>query len=343
MVSSGAGSSKGRTSWTAKPELSDYISFAGFFVYYVAGLNPAVISQPAERSQCIPSSPLSPIQSAVASQGDRNAGFEERMVLILGGYSYGSLITSNLPSTETILSSFATVSKGTAEAEIRLRAMNLSNQSNAEAQQHPRRGRRSAQSALRASPHSAVFGGEESEPGTRRPSRESRRSIDMVRRSMDRSRTKLGIRRSSSEVEPAPLEVKLGKTDLVQPSTHYLLISPLLPPISMLATMFSKANVFRNDNIHPTQPTTTPSASCAEEKFRRHPTLAIYGDKDFFTSHKKLRKWAEQLMAESESRFTCREIQRAGHFWREEGVDGQMRGCIRDWVVDIVGRQAMRS
>lgn len=265
------------------------------------------------------------------------------MVLILGGYSYGSLMTSNLPSTGIILSSFAAVSKGTAEAEIRLRAMNLSTQWNAEAQQQPRRGRRSAHSTLRASPHSAVFGGEESEPGTRRASKESRRSIDMVRRSMDRSRTKLGIRRSSSEVESVPLEMKLGRMNLDHPNTHYLLISPLLPPISMFATMFSKTTVFRNENIHPAKPTTSASASCATEKFRRHPTLAIYGDKDFFTSHKKLRKWAEQLMAEADSRFTCREINGAGHFWHEEGVDGQMRGCIRDWVVDIVGCQATRS
>jgi len=313
-------------------------------MYYVAGLNPSSISPPVERSQHTTSSPLSPIQSALVKPGDRNAGVGEGMVLILGGYSYGSLITTNLPSTETILASFASVSKGTAEAEIRLRAMSLSTQWNAEVQQHARRGRRSAPSTLRASPHSAVFGGEESEPGSRRASRESRRSIDMVRRSMDRSRTKLGIRRSSSEVEVTPLETKLGTKDLVPPSTHYLLISPLLPPISMFATMFSKACALRSENEPPAKPTTVKSsASRTEEKFQRHPTLAIYGKKDFFTSYKKLRKWAEHSMAEADSRFTCREIKGAGHFWHEEGVDGQMRGCLRDWVVDIVGCQATRS
>ena len=309
----------------------------------MANLNPPEISQAVEHSQCHHSSPLSPIQSAVASQGDRIPGIDERMVLILGGYSYGSLITSNLPSTEVILSCFTTVSKGTAEAEIRLRAMNLSNQWNVEAEQHSRRGRRAAQSTLRASPHSAIFGGEESEPGTRRASRESRRSIDIVRRSMDHSRTKLGTHRSSSEANPTLLEVKLERMDVAPPNSYYLLISPLLPPVSMLATMFSRASVFRSENIQPTKPATTASASCAEEKFRMHPTLAISGDKDFFTSHKKLRKWAERLIVESNSRFTCREIKGAGHFWHEEGVDGQMRGCIRDWVVDVVGCQATRS
>ena len=307
----------------------------------MAGLDSPAISQTVGSSQRTTSSTLCPIQSALQRPGeDPNAGTDNGMILILGGYSYGSLVVGNLPSTETILSLFATVSKGTAEAEIRLRAMHLSNQWNAEAQQHSRRGRRSAQSTLRASPHSAVFGGEESEPGTRRASRESRRSMDIVRRSMDRSRTKLGIRRSSSGFESPPSEVKVGQIDLDPPSTHYLLISPLLPPVSMFATMFSKAGGFRNEGVHQTNSATTTAASCAEDKFQKHPTLAIYGDKDLFTSHKKLRKWAERLMAHGDSRFTCREIKGAGHFWHEEGVDGQLRGCIRGWVVDIVGGQA---
>lgn len=336
-TSRGAGSSKGRTSWTAKPELSDYISFTGFLIYYVAGLNPPPSSQAVERSQYTTSSPLSPIQSACLNPGGQSAGVDGRMVLILGGYSYGSLITTNLPFTETILCRFASVSTGTAEAEIRLRAMSLSTQWNAEVQQHPRRGRRSAPSTLQASPHSAVFGGEESEPGTRRASRESRRSTDIARRSLQGSRTKFGVRRSSSEVEVPPSEAKLGTVDVVLPSTHYLLISPLLPPISMFATMFSKAGGFRGEDAHPAKPTLATSASRADEKFQRHPTLAIYGEKDVFTSYKKHQRWAEQLMAKADSRFTCREIKGAGHFWHEKGVDGQMRGCIRDWVNSGLG------
>ena len=293
----------------------------GLFVYYINGLKTSAKSEYPGNPLLECDTHLSPIQSGHPGYVNPTAGAKDSIVLILGGYSYGSLITTNLPSTENILAPFRTVTKGTAAAEIRLRALHLSSQWNSEAQQNPRRGRGlAAQSLSPASPHSVVFGGDESEPGTRRASRESRRSIDVVRRSMDRSKARLGLRHSSSETVTLPQEERLGLFDLTPPRTHYLLVSPLLPPISVFATMFTKSD-----------------SRTAEDKLRTHPTLAIYGDKDFFTSHKKLRKWAGHLAAEADSRFTYREVSGAGHFWHEEGVDGQMRRCIGEWVDDILG------
>src|SRR5436190_3450724 len=44
----GAGESDGRTSWTARPELGDYISFYGFMVHYIHGLEPELTRNSAE-------------------------------------------------------------------------------------------------------------------------------------------------------------------------------------------------------------------------------------------------------------------------------------------------------
>ena len=254
------------------------------------------------------------------------------MTLLLGGYSYGSLITSNLPNTETILSHFSTVHKGTSEAEIRLRAFHMSTQWNAEVTPRPMRGR-----SLAVSTHAITLGGEESEPGTRRNSRDSRSSLEFVRRNKDLPRARRSSTRHSTDIDAPLLEEKLGNMRMAEPHTIYLLISPLLPPVSMFATMFNKPGALLKWQGGSPDVTNGDVNPIAEEKFRRHATLAIYGDKDFFTSHKRLRKWAERLTSAIDSHFTFREIHNAGHFWHEEGVDAEMRKCIREWVIDVMG------
>jgi len=328
----GAALSRGRTSWTAKPELWDLISFCGFFIHYVNGLKPPWVHHTMRPLESPVISPLSPIQSELPLQIDLDEQTDKGMTLILGGYSYGSLITSNLPTTESIVSHFSSVHQGTSEAEIRLRAFHMSTQWNAEAAHRPLRGR-----TLAISTHAVTMGGEESEPRTRRASRESRSSLDIVRRSMDRSRARRSTTRRSTDLDAPPLEEKLGRMRVANPHTIYLLISPLLPPVSMFATMFSKPGTLLKWQGSNTTITDGNVYSVLDDKFRKHATLAIYGDKDFFTSHKRLRKWAEHLSSATDSLFTFREIHRAGHFWHEEGVDAEMRKCIREWVIDVTG------
>ncbi|MCJ1417183.1 hypothetical protein MMC32_003523 [Xylographa parallela] len=328
----GAASSRGRTSWTAKPELWDLISFCGFFVHYVNGIRPPWVHHTMRPSESPVISPLSTIQSELPSQADLYEQTDRGMTLLLGGYSYGSLITSNLPNTETILSHFSTVHKGTSEAEIRLRAFHMSTQWNAEVTPRPMRGR-----SLAVSTHAITLGGEESEPGTRRNSRDSRSSLEFVRRNKDLPRARRSSTRHSTDIDAPLLEEKLGNMRMAEPHTIYLLISPLLPPVSMFATMFNKPGALLKWQGGSPDVTNGDVNPIAEEKFRRHATLAIYGDKDFFTSHKRLRKWAERLTSAIDSHFTFREIHNAGHFWHEEGVDAEMRKCIREWVIDVMG------
>ena len=307
-------------------------------MHYVNGLRPPWVHHTMHPLESPVISPLSTIQTELPAQVDLYEQTYKGMTLLLGGYSYGSLITSNLPTTESILSRFSTVRKGTSEAEIRLRAFHMSTQWNAEVAPRPMRGRTPMPiKTSAASTHAITLGGEESEPGTRRSSRDSRNSLEIVRRSIDRSRARRSSTRPSTETDPPLLEEKLGSMRVADPHTIYLLISPLLPPVSMLATMFSKPGALlkwqgdspdlTNGHMHPV----------VEDKFRKHATLAIYGDKDFFTSHKRLKKWAEPLASAIDSHFTFREIHGAGHFWHEEGVDGEMRRCIREWLVDVIG------
>ena len=228
---------------------------------------------------------------------------------------------------EDILSRFKTATKGSAHAEIRLRAANLAAQWNKDAEvyretQQARRLR--SHEKLRTSALAVAIGGDESEPGSRRPSHEGRRSLDVVRRSMEKSRRRLGLQgrsHSSDMSDCGAVQEILLPVDIPLPQTCYLLISPLLPPISSLATMFSSMRSSR-------------SPYC-EEAFAHKPTMAIYGDEDFFTSPRKLRKWAENLKGIAGSHFQFREIAGAGHFWREEDSDRQMRTYIRDWLQDL--------
>ena len=249
------------------------------------------------------------------------------MKLIIGGYSYGSLIATLLPLTEDILKRFAKVNKGTPEAEIRLRAVSLAAQWNKDAllyheAQQARKTRSHDKLRTSAQCMTMALGGEECESGGRRVSHEGRRSLDAVRRSMERSRKKL-LRRHTSEASKHTLVIEsLVPVDIPLPQTHYLLISLLQPPISMFATMFS-----------------TLRSGCLaqrEAKFLDHPTLVIYGDKDLFASQRRLRRWAESLKSKPDSLFQFHEVTGAGHFWREEGVATQMRGHIREWIQDVV-------
>ena len=260
------------------------------------------------------------MKTSVARQG---------ITLILGGYSYGSLITAHLPTTDILLERFRSVKYGTAEAEIRLRAVTLSKQWNKDVQSQTgavsdRGGSSYDRHGASARSLAVVVGGEESSPGSQRPSHESRRSADTIQRSIDLSRRKLGLRQHSDCIsERSLVDESLTKMDISTPKTYYLLISPLLPPISALVTMFS---AFRSKY-----------ALQAEGKLVTHSTLAFYGDKDFFTSHKKLRRWAEGLVAKTDSHFQFYEIAGAGHFWQEAGAEPQMRESICKWAEDIIG------
>lgn len=292
-------------------------------------------SSPVQNSPYPESVPLSPIQSHLPDLGESFDFSESSMILVLGGYSYGSMIVENLPHTSTILGRFIEVTKGTADAEIRMRALRLSTHWNKQSRASVRGRSLNVPDGRRSQSRSIVTGGDESELGTRRASRDSRRSLDVVRRSVDRSCQKLGLRNEDDTPPAPPLEEKLDPINMPHPKTHYLLISPLLPPISMFATMFTKFDAQRHSSS--SQPRGAPvDAPDPEVNPLAGPTLAIYGDKDFFTSRRKLRAWAESASQAPNSRFRYHEIAGAGHFWHEAGAESQLRDFISNWIRDIL-------
>jgi pimeloyl-ACP methyl ester carboxylesterase len=257
MHCSGAGNSEGKTSWTAKPELADYASFYGFMLCYLRSLRSRLASQRRDKSTT----------DEHGADVESPLGFVD-IHLILGGYSYGSLIASHLPALDAIVDLFRNSIEGAPSFEIFQTAENVS----------------------------ALL--EENGP--------------------------------TQEQRPSARGALLWSLDASKIAVSYLLVSPLLPPLNLFLTLFSTMSL--DVGIYgATQgkqilcPKTT-SQLCA------HPSLAIYGNQDTFTSANKLNKWSDELSHVPGSQFQSAEIAGAGHFWREEGVESQARDALRDWL-----------
>ncbi|KAH7073282.1 hypothetical protein FB567DRAFT_196705 [Paraphoma chrysanthemicola] len=314
--SRGAHGSKGRTSWSGKPELDDYTSFAAFFVHYVTYLRP----------HPTPDVSFSPDQSPVkprASQIEPSASGKAREtpLVILGGYSYGSLILKHLPPVPTLLQPFSSPVTGSASDEIIMRAHKLADQSNL-AWINTARSREREQKA-RTKHHeqkpSLTMGGEETSPDKRRSSRDVRRSVEGGLSVEIGSRLRSLSHRRRKDSSPAVSLEKKATTLSTLPEVRYLLISPLSPPISTLAAPALGHKIWNR------------GTEAFHDVIGKHATFAIYGGQDIFTSAKRTRAWSEQLRAAPGSRFTSLEVAEAGHFWVEKGVEQKLRVALRDW------------
>ncbi|KAJ5632442.1 hypothetical protein N7490_008781 [Penicillium lividum] len=233
----GAGGSEGQTSWTAKPELGDYTSFYGFMLHYLHALKP------------------------VQTESNRDRDID----LILGGYSYGSMIASNAPSLDVMIDLFQ-LGSGTGSIS----------------------------------------------PGT---------AIDQISRE---------ARKIAAATIPDS-GTRLEDNDGLRASTliSYLLVSPLLPPVSSFLTAFTTLSVqvggrsAQASQARPARPA---------DQLSVHRTLALFGDDDTFTSVGKLRRWSAELGRMPHSQFRGCEIEGAGHFWREDGVEQEAREILREWL-----------
>lgn len=261
---------------------------------------------------------------------------EEGIDMLLGGYSYGSLVLARLPPLSTIVQLFDRPEIGTTASEIILRAKSLAAETRLD-QKSPStatspRGRQLKPDHAALSPNRRagasplLLGGEETDPTMRRRSRDSRRSTDIIRKSIDkvhnkrrstdkrpRSRRRDVSSRSSDEGQGAPAV-----------SVRYLIISPVILPFttslcppgppSIGLSLMKQAN---------------PSSGLT---FLQHPALAIFGSKDVFTSSKRLRNWAEKQSRDSRAGFEWEAIECAGHFWHEEGAMQALQDRVSKWA-----------
>ncbi|KAF1934170.1 uncharacterized protein M421DRAFT_97155 [Didymella exigua CBS 183.55] len=304
---------KGRTSWSGRPELDDYTSFAACFIHYMSLIHPF----PA------PDTIFTPDQSPVRPPPRQESGSlpGESPLVILGGYSYGSLILRHLPSVLSISQRFSNPLAGSAVDEILLRAHKLADQSNLEWINLARDAELERSSRKHEHKTSLTIGGEETNPEQRRRSRDVKRSLD-VPHSLDlghrlRSLSHRGRRAGTSTTS-------LGKTDvrLAIPEIRYLLISPLTPPIATLAAPALGPKPWSR------------SADAHALTIGKFASLAIFGDKDMFASAQKIRDWSADLKASHGSRFSGVEIPGAGHFWVETGVEKQLRTTLSGWAAE---------
>lgn len=77
----------------------------------------------------------------------------------------------------------------------------------------------------------------------------------------------------------------------------------------------------------------------------KHPTLAVWGENDSFTSGKRLKRWVKAMQENAvagELGFRGVEVEGASHFWQERGVMARLRAEVRDWAGKI-GRGGMEN
>lgn len=285
-------------------------------------------------------------------------------VLILGGYSYGSMIAAHLPSVEVVAGVFRHAQKGSMESEIEIRARDLGRDLKAYFDMHSAdmvlsipgqrqndsdtRGTRpketvSSPSSSHSRSHSrnVTMGGYDSDVASKKISREtSRRSVDgeRVKESIERFRRRLSQRDHRARGSPPSTpgaESPTPATDLplILPAIAYVLVSPLLSTVAGFATIFSKLKFMQRN----TGGDTNVANEIEYQELVRHPCCCIYGTKDVFTSDRKLRRWTDGLVATPGSQFVAVRAE-TGHFWQDaEGVLRLQQG-LTEWLRESITR-----
>lgn len=286
------------------------------------------------------------------------AAAAEKPVMLLGGYSYGSMVTTQLPFLETILAPFEAPTCGSPAAEIRLRAEHLADMQNTVlASARAAAVDRSAPASPRKSLNLRV-GGDESN----RKSHESHRPLSIELEEKIRH----GIEELIAKTKKGQEKIFRGQNGEVVEHLHplphrtlyrpaYLLVSPLQGVVKNLTTMSLPtplSNMVRKVwNQLPARPSSRgvedqeqpPQAlpAEAESKLVQNSTLAIYGDRDNFVSARKLRQWTSRLQALPNSQFRAHEVSAATHFW--QGKFGRtLRDAIQAYAGSLIGDTGLK-
>lgn len=306
----GADQSPGKTSWSGRGELGDYVAVYAFCLSLINV--PGVLEHVSQDSITIS---------------------ESKPILLLGGYSYGSMITAHLPSIQVVSECLLNALEGSPEKEIELRAQELGIAflGYCEIQQLRGRESRKVSDTATSGGGAVTMGGYGSADAARRISRDrSHRKVevDRVRHSVERVRRKLGSHRSDSGSGGVSTSQPPA---MVVPKLHYLLVSPLLGSVASLATMFSRLK-FEQRSI--TTVRDLPSA-VPEEILSKNPSLIIYGTADHFTSSARVKAWCAKIEAKPGSLLASQEVQGAGHFWHNAAYEEKLITIVRVWLERI--------
>ncbi|XDG08654.1 hypothetical protein ABKA04_008269 [Annulohypoxylon sp. FPYF3050] len=288
----GASSSCGRTSWTSKPERADYMSVTGFLVHYVHYLRPP--------------------------QHSTNPTNSTNPTLLLAGYSYGAMVTIQLPPLESFLSDFASPATHTALADIRLRAQHLAEQQVIMSTATP--------SSPRKSMGLRVGGDEDTTPTKARekprlPSPDREEGIRKgVKEILSRHRLIHRKHNHHHDYDNDHSHNSVGRSERVEPGETFLEGVDNL--IRFRCAFFDP--VFLE-----------PVGELVEEEERGISVVVIFGDQDGFLTMKKMHDWTIQLGSPEGSQFSYVEVSGAGHFWVEEGVAHELRSSVFSFATKV--------
>lgn len=252
-----------------------------------------------------------PSSSAASSPVEKAPGEgvmeEETIALLLAGYSYGSLIASQLPSTEKYILSLLT---------------------------SPGHERTAFTTALDAARRSA----------RRWWDTHSSTRTSYSGSSVNRAEVLKAALESGNSASPTTTDNRHSWEDSERKwkvTSSYLLISPLLPPVSSCLTGFGSGSwgpsaaswakgLLGHHDKHGTMDGAVDGSECLGIEEEGVEVLAVYGDGDTFTAVKKYRKWREKMMVSG--RWRGVEVKGAGHFWHEEGVVEELERAVKRWI-----------
>ncbi|KAI1000457.1 hypothetical protein K3495_g7740 [Podosphaera aphanis] len=233
--------------------------------------------------------------------------------LLLGGYSYGALITISLPATvQAILAPFQSAVAGSTYAEIRRQAENFAHE-----QSQIVKGQKMIET-LRSSPRlqslapnqGAAKKGRLPDNQYLNSNSQSPISSELVTGHIQSSDRLVESIAHSAGADQSEVNSNTAQAIVKDYQVAYLLISPLCGIVSDLLTLWT----FKTEKNH-------NDLTGKSKKLQTCPTLAIYGDDDVFVSTENLRSWAETLSqsrsGHDRNQFRYVEIPGASHFWRE--------------------------
>jgi hypothetical protein len=299
-----------------------------------------------------------------------------RPVLLLGGYSYGAMVTSCLPAIlSSILEPFEYPVTGSAHGEIRMRAESFAGQQNEAINVHlsnffkaeHHRGRGLQMSDPLSSPTSRRTSGGMRAGGTenvRRASHDSHRSIssftietqERVRKGVDRVRsfTKHRPRRTacdeSWDFAYKSSQLKDSNNSLGRVSNASIVLSEhKIRPVFGIGDYFRTAYLL----VSPLQGfvgglltlwSFKPSKDLPDPKFKFgvNPSLALFADDDTFVAVKKLRNWAHNIRRDGKGNFRYREVKGAGHFWHDRECQMILKEEISTFCQELISHRKGR-
>ncbi|KAF3162540.1 hypothetical protein TWF788_001992 [Orbilia oligospora] len=288
----GAGNSKGKTSWTGDREREEYATVTAFLVKYVECIDPhmfTVVGSPSTTTAAAAAA----IPALTNPATETTPLKKQPIKFLLAGYSYGSLIASRTPSASHVLK--------TVDKDILAYATRTAYEW---------------------------------------ASTEKRRSFAMVRgaalgRSVWANNDDDGDyeeeegERGETSREGGGVDEKVNYNVQLETESSWLLVSPLLPPVSMFLNLPNPMAWFPTKKKKQQEEEEDVEDDFEDER----DVFAVFGTDDMFTGIGRYRNWVKGKVERSNGRFRGVEVDGAGHFWmQEEEWMVKLREGVAGWI-----------